>query len=309
MRLLASTTLVIVTCCALCDYAVTLVSLTVKTPAQGLAAQRACFRISQSLLTLDRLGPTRVYDAVVFTIRAVSITSGGITTAVFLTISHLLAAASRRKHMSPEAKKLVRLAGAWLNMASVTWAFISLLRHVPGFCPVCEKNGSPDVNVIGGYSLDKPTTTGGTLSNLGLVKNARRRRELTTLRNITFISCYDGDTCFFTLPEVVEHVPELAPLFGARIAVRIYGIDCPELGGRAKCARERQLAIRARDVADSMLRSAISLQVTDARPDKFFRVLGRLILNNSVELGKELVRGKLAVEYSGKARSGETWCM
>ena len=25
---------------------------------------------------------------------------------------------------------------------------------------------------------------------------------------------YDGDTCFFTLPEVVEHVPELAPLFG-----------------------------------------------------------------------------------------------
>ena len=94
----------------------------------------------------------------------------------------------------------------------------------------------------------------------------------------------------------------------ARIAVRIHGIDCPELGGRARCARERQLAIRARDAAESMLRSATSVQVVDARPDKFFRVLGRLILNDKVELGKELVRRKLAVQYFGEARSGKAWC-
>jgi len=50
------------------------------------------------------------------------------------------------------------------------------------------------------------------------------------------------------------------------------------------------------------------VQVADARPDKFFRVLGRIILNDKVELGKELVRRKLAVEYFGKARSGKTWC-
>ena len=55
---------------------------------------------------------------------------------------------------------------------------------------------------------------GYTFSDADLVKKARRRREFTTLRNVTFLSCYDGDTCFFTLPEVVEHVPELAPLFG-----------------------------------------------------------------------------------------------
>ena len=137
MRLLASTALVIVTCCALCDFAVTLISVTVKTPAQGRVAQRACFRISQSLLTLDRLGPTQVYDAVVFTSQALSaITSGGVPTTIFLSLSYLLSVASRRKHASPEAKKLVRLARALLNLASITWAFISLLRHIPGFCPV-----------------------------------------------------------------------------------------------------------------------------------------------------------------------------
>lgn len=115
MRLLASTALVIVLCCALCDFAVTLISVTVKTPAQGRVAQRACFRISQSLLTLDRLGPTQVFDAAVFTSQALSaITSGSVTTTIFLSLSYILSVASRRKHGSPEAKKLVRLARALL---------------------------------------------------------------------------------------------------------------------------------------------------------------------------------------------------
>ena len=215
MRVLASTALAIVTCCALCDFAVTLISVTVKTPAQGRVAQRACFRISQSLLTLDRLGPTQVYDAVVFTSQALSaITSGGVTTTIFLSLSYLLSVASRRKHASPEAKKLVRLARALLNLASITWAFISLLRHIPGFCPVGQKNGSLAVDGFGGSFFEESIVAGDTASDIRLVKKARRRREFTTLRNVTFLSCYDGDTCFFTLPEVVEHVPELAPLFG-----------------------------------------------------------------------------------------------
>ena len=58
------------------------------------------------------------------------------------------------------------------------------------------------------------SSKGLTISDVRLIKKARRRREFTTLRNVTFLSCYDGDTCFSTLPEVVEHVPELAPLFG-----------------------------------------------------------------------------------------------
>ena len=158
MRVLASTALVIVTCCALCDFAVTLISVTVKTPAQGRVAQRACFRISQSLLTLDRLGPTQVYDAVVFTSQALSaITSGGVTTTIFLSLSYLLSVASRRKHASPEAKKLVRLARALLNLASITWAFISLLRHIPGFCPVGQKNGSVAVDGLADPSSRNPS--------------------------------------------------------------------------------------------------------------------------------------------------------
>ena len=99
-------------------------------------------------------------------------------------------------------------------MASITWAFIYLLRHIPGFCPVGQKNGSLAVDGFGGSFFEESIVAGDTASDVRLVKKARRRREFTTLRNVTFLSCYDGDTCFFTLPEVVEHVPELAPLFG-----------------------------------------------------------------------------------------------
>ena len=229
MRLLASTALVIVTCCALCDFAVTLISVTVKTPAQGRVAQRACFRISQSLLALDRLGPTQVYDAVVFTSQALSaITSGGVTTTIFLSLSYLLSVASRRKHASPEAKKLVRLARALLNLASITWAFISLLRHIPGFCPVGQKNGSVAVDGFGGSFFEESIVAGDTASDVRLVKKARRRREFTTLRNVTFLSCYDGDTCFFTLPEVVEQCRSSHLYLAVSISSSISECLCPK---------------------------------------------------------------------------------
>lgn len=54
----------------------------------------------------------------------------------------------------------------------------------------------------------------------------------TTYENVTWLRCYDGDTCTFTLPGV-------HPFFGERIAVRIRGIDIPEIRGNAKRRNKR----------------------------------------------------------------------
>ncbi len=51
--------------------------------------------------------------------------------------------------------------------------------------------------------------------------------------NVTYHRCYDGDTCALTIPGV-------HPLFGEKIAVRIAGIDTPEIKG--KCDQEKVLA-------------------------------------------------------------------
>ncbi len=57
--------------------------------------------------------------------------------------------------------------------------------------------------------------------------------------NVTYRSCYDGDTCRFDIPK--PH-----PFFGENIPVRIAGIDTPERQG--KCDQEKQLAVKARDL-------------------------------------------------------------
>ena len=63
--------------------------------------------------------------------------------------------------------------------------------------------------------------------------------------NVTYHRCYDGDTCVVSLPDV-------HPLFGEKISVRIAGIDTPEI--RGKCDQEKALAKEARDVRRSLAR-------------------------------------------------------
>ena len=55
----------------------------------------------------------------------------------------------------------------------------------------------------------------------------------TTFENVTWLHCYDGDTCTFTLPGI-------HPFFGEKISVRIRGIDTPEI--RGQCEAEKRKA-------------------------------------------------------------------
>ena len=64
--------------------------------------------------------------------------------------------------------------------------------------------------------------------------------EYNDINNVKFVSCYDGDTCTFNLPNVT-------PLFGREIPVRLFGIDTPEMKGQ--CEAEIALAKKARDVS------------------------------------------------------------
>lgn len=81
---------------------------------------------------------------------------------------------------------------------------------------------------------------------------------------MTWLRCYDGDTCTFTLPGV-------HPFFGERISVRIRGIDTPEI--RGKCEAEKQKAKAARDFLRNLLRNAGRIDLVDAERGKYFRII------------------------------------
>jgi len=109
----------------------------------------------------------------------------------------------------------------------------------------------------------------------------------------------DGDT-------IVISAPFLPAPLKPELAVRIYGVDTPEKGFRAKCAAEDARGQAASAFTRKMVETSKNRQVTLYAWDKFGgRVLGTFILDG-VDLRKALITNGFAREYYGEAKG--TWC-
>ena len=115
--------------------------------------------------------------------------------------------------------------------------------------------------------------------------------------NVIFHTCYDGDTCTFTIPGV--HL-----LIGERISVRIRGIDAPEIRGR--CQVEKRTAIQARDYLRSILNGASRIELHEVERGKCFRIVATL-LADGVNVADLLIARGLARPYDGATERRE-WC-
>ena len=109
----------------------------------------------------------------------------------------------------------------------------------------------------------------------------------------------DGDTIVIAAPF------RPAPL-KPELAVRIYGVDTPEKGHRARCPKENKGALMASQYTKQLISQGGNIQVTLYGWDKFGgRVLGDIIVNGqSVRMG--LIQNELAREYYGDAK--QSWC-
>ena len=80
--------------------------------------------------------------------------------------------------------------------------------------------------------------------------------------------CYDGDTCTFTIPDV-------HPLLGDEIGVRLARIDAPEV--RTKCDAEKKKGIEARDALVERLRQAKVIDLREVERGKYFRLVAEVV--------------------------------
>ena len=109
----------------------------------------------------------------------------------------------------------------------------------------------------------------------------------------------DGDT-------VVIAAPFLPAPLKPELAVRIYGVDTPEKGFRAKCTQEDQRGKAATEFTKQTVAQSQKRQVILYNWDKFGgRVLGDLILNGQ-SLRVLLIQNGFAREYFGDAK--QSWC-
>ena len=109
----------------------------------------------------------------------------------------------------------------------------------------------------------------------------------------------DGDT-------VVIQAPYLPKPLKPEIAVRIYGVDTPEKGFRAKCKEEDDRGHAATNFTTAAIKAATKFQVSLLEWDKYGgRVLGDIILDGK-SLRKMLIDQDMAREYFGDAK--KPWC-
>jgi len=110
------------------------------------------------------------------------------------------------------------------------------------------------------------------------------------------ISVYDGDT--FRV-----NIASLPPIVGKNIAIRVNGVDTPEI--RGKCQYEKNLALKARDFVRDRLANAKEIKLTNLQRGKYFRVVANVLVDG-VSLEQELLDNELAYEYSGGKKLN--WC-
>jgi len=109
-------------------------------------------------------------------------------------------------------------------------------------------------------------------------------------------SIYDGDTFRAT----IKGYPKI---IGYRIPIRINRIDTPEL--RAKCKKEKQLALKAKQFTVSMLRKAKVIKLKHIKRGKYFRLIADVYVDG-ISIGNELLKHHLAVIYNGGTKCN--WC-
>jgi len=109
----------------------------------------------------------------------------------------------------------------------------------------------------------------------------------------------DGDT-------IVIAAPFLPKPLKPELAVRIYGVDTPEKGFRAKCPQEDERGKLATKFTTNAVAKAVKRQVVLYDWDKFGgRVLGDIVLDGQ-SLRAMLIQNGLAREYFGDAK--QSWC-
>ena len=109
----------------------------------------------------------------------------------------------------------------------------------------------------------------------------------------------DGDT-------IVISAPFLPAPLKPELAVRIYGVDTPEKGFRAKCPQEDQRGQAASAFTKNAVSKSTKHQVIIYGWDKFGgRILGDMILDG-YSLRDLLIKNNYAREYYGEAK--QSWC-
>ena len=104
------------------------------------------------------------------------------------------------------------------------------------------------------------------------------------------VSVYDGDTFKIDLPN-------MHPLFGDDISIRLLGVDTPEMRGTTD--KVKALAMQAQQVTEKALKGASKIELRNPQRGKYFRIISEVWIDGE-SLADMLKAKGLAKDYDGE---------
>lgn len=135
-------------------------------------------------------------------------------------------------------------------------------------------------------------------SSLALGSNSECSHTKSSFQCVVFVRNYDADTITF-------NIPGLHPLLGKGIAVRVKGIDTPEL--RTTDACEKEVGYRAKKFVSKVMGKAGRINLKNIERGKYFRVVADVLVDGT-SLTKKLLEKKLGYPYGGGTKKDVNWC-
>ena len=119
--------------------------------------------------------------------------------------------------------------------------------------------------------------------------------NLFTLSPDQVVDVYDGDTFKIDLPS-------LHPLFGKEIAIRLFGVDTPEMKGTSD--EVKALAQEAQQLTEKALKGASKIELRNPQRGKYFRIISEVWIDGE-SLAEMLKARGLAKDYDGEGARPE----
>jgi endonuclease YncB( thermonuclease family) len=124
------------------------------------------------------------------------------------------------------------------------------------------------------------------------------KHDQNTFKCVSYVRNYDGDT-------IVVNIPNVHPIIGENISIRIKGIDTPEIKTNDKC--ERDIALKAWQIVKNILITAHRIDLENIKRDKYFRIDADVIADG-ISLQKIMLKEKLAYPYNHGKKQKIDWC-
>lgn len=124
------------------------------------------------------------------------------------------------------------------------------------------------------------------------------KHDATTFKCVKFLKNYDADTATFDIPDV-------HPIIGKKISVRVRHVDTPEIKGKLPCEKDK--ARTAQRLVENQLKNAKRIDLLNCDKDKYFRLLCDVQFDGK-DLSQILIKNQLAYSYEGETKKKINWC-